>query len=364
MVSIDELLQLMMEKGASDLHLTVDVPPTLRIDGELVATEYEKLQEEQCQRLIYSLLTDKQKERFESTNELDLSFGIKNVGRVRMNVFRQRGVVGASLRAIPNYFMTFEELGLPPVVFDVVKLPVGLVLVTGPTGCGKTTTLASMMNYINEHRSGHIVTVEDPIEYVHPHKSCVVNQREVGSDTSSFGAALKHVFRQDPDFILVGEMRDLETISSALTIAETGHLVFATLHTTDATQSVNRIVDVFPPYQQPQIRSQLSFVLQAVFCQRLLPRASGKGRCLAVEVLRATPAIRNMIRENKTEQIPSAMQAGGKFGMQTMNWSLYGLYTRRQITYAQALAESPDADDLKRICKKEEGVVPQMNIKR
>ena len=363
MVSIDELLQLMMEKGASDLHLTVDVPPTLRIDGELVATEYDKLQEEQCQRLIYSLLTDKQKEKFESTNELDLSFGIKNVGRVRMNVFRQRGVVGASLRAIPNYFMTFEELGLPPAVFDVVKLPVGLVLVTGPTGCGKTTTLASMINYINEHRSGHIVTVEDPIEYVHPHKNCIINQREVGSDTSSFGDALKHVFRQDPNFILVGEMRDLETISSALTIAETGHLVFATLHTTDATQSVNRIVDVFPPYQQPQIRSQLSFVLQAVFCQRLLPRASGKGRCLAVEVLRVTPAIRNMIREEKTEQIPSAMQAGGKFGMQTMNWSLYDLYTRRQITYAQALASSPDAEDLKRICKKEEGVVAEMKNK-
>ncbi|MEE9316484.1 MAG: type IV pilus twitching motility protein PilT [bacterium] len=363
MVSIDELLQLMMEKGASDLHLTVDVPPTLRIDGELVPTEHEKLQEDQCQRLVYSLLTDKQKERFESTNELDLSFGIKNVGRVRMNVFRQRGVVAASLRAIPNYFMTFEELGLPSAVFDVVKLPVGLVLVTGPTGCGKTTTLASMINYINEHRSGHIVTVEDPIEYVHPHKNCIVSQREIGSDTSSFGLALKHVFRQDPNFILVGEMRDLETISSTLTIAETGHLVFATLHTTDATQSINRIIDVFPPYQQPQIRSQLSFVLQAVFCQRLLPRASGKGRCLAVEVLRVTPGIRNMIREEKTEQIPSAMQAGGKFGMQTMNWSLYDLYTRRQITYAQALTESPDVEDLKRICKKEEGVVAGMKNK-
>ncbi len=364
MVSIDELLQLMMEKGASDLHLTVDVSPTLRIDGELVPTEYEKLNEDQCQRLIYSLLTDKQKERFESTNELDLSFGIKNIGRVRMNVFRQRGAVAASLRAIPNYFMTFEGLGLPAVVFDVVKLPAGLVLVTGPTGCGKTTTLASMMNYINEHRGGHIVTIEDPIEYVHPHKNCIVTQREVGTDTSSFTEALKRAFRQDPNFILIGEMRDLETIASALTIAETGHLVFATLHTTDATQSVNRIIDVFPPYQQPQIRSQLSFVLQAVFCQRLLPRATGKGRCLAVEVLRVTPAIRNMIREEKSEQIPSAMQAGGKFGMQTMNWSLYDLYTRRQITYAQALAESPDVEDLKRICKKEEGVVTEMRTNR
>ena len=364
MVSIDELLQLTMDKGASDLHLTVDAPPTLRIDGELVPTEYEKLHPDQCQRLIYSLLTDKQKERFESTNELDLSFGIKNIGRVRMNVFRQRGIVTASLRAVPNYFMTFEELGLPPLVFDVLKLPAGLVLVTGPTGCGKTTTLASMVNYINEHRSGHIVTVEDPIEYIHAHKSCIVSQREVGSDTSSFTEALKHAFRQDPNFILIGEMRDLETIASALTIAETGHLVFATLHTTDATQSVNRIIDVFPPYQQPQIRSQLSFVLQAVFCQRLLPKANGNGRCLAVEVLRITPAIRNMIREEKAEQIPSAMQAGGKFGMQTMNWSLYDLYTRRQITYAQALTESSDVEDLKRICQKEEGVVVEMKSKR
>jgi len=364
LVSIDELLQLMMEKGASDLHLTVDAPPILRIDGELIPTEYEKLGEDLCQRLIYSLLTDRQKERFESTNELDLSFGIKNIGRVRMNVFRQRGIVAASLRAIPNYFMTFEELGLPAIVFDVVKLPAGLVLVTGPTGCGKTTTLASMINYINEHRSGHIVTIEDPIEYVHPHKNCIVSQREVGSDTSTFGEALKHVFRQDPNFILIGEMRDLETIASALTIAETGHLVFATLHTTDATQSVNRIIDVFPPYQQPQIRSQLSFVLQAVFCQRLLPRATGKGRCLAVEVLRVTPGIRNMVREEKTEQIPSAMQAGGKFGMQTINWSLADLYARRQITYAQALAESPDVEDLKRICKKEEGMVTEMRTNR
>jgi len=363
LVSIDELLQLMMERGASDLHLTVGTSPTLRIDGELVATEYEKLEEDQCQRLIYSLLTDKQKERFESTNELDLSFGIKNIGRVRMNVFRYRGMVGAALRAVPNYFMTFEELGLPPIVFDVVKLPAGLVLVTGPTGSGKTTTLASMINYINEHRGGHIVTVEDPVEYVHAHKNCIITQREVGSDTSSFAEALKHVFRQDPNFILIGEMRDLETIASALTIAETGHLVFATLHTTDAAQSVNRIIDVFPPYQQPQIRSQLSFVLQAVFCQRLLPKGSGKGRCLAVEVLKVTPAIRNMIREEKTEQIPSAMQAGAKFGMQTMNWSLYELYTRRQITYAQALAESPDVEDLKRICKKEEVLTPEVKTK-
>jgi twitching motility protein PilT len=305
-----------------------------------------------CQRLIYSLLTDSQKEKFEATNELDLSFGIKGVGRVRMNVFRQRGSVGAALRSIPQKMLTFEELNLPPVINEIMKLHKGLVLVTGPTGSGKSTTLASMINYLNENRTSHIMTIEDPIEYVHPHKQSIVNQREVGSDTNSFATALKYVLREDPDIILVGEMRDLETISAALTIAETGHLVFATLHTTDAASSVNRIIDVFPPHQQYQIRSQLSLVLQAVFAQQLLPHISGTGRVLAAETLIVTPAIRNLIREMKIEQIYLAMQTGGKFGMQTMNQALNELYAKRQLSYQTALEASTDPDDFKRILQK------------
>ncbi|MBI3292061.1 MAG: PilT/PilU family type 4a pilus ATPase, partial [Elusimicrobia bacterium] len=262
MLNMNDLLILLMEKRASDLHLTAGAPPMLRVDGELMPTPFEKLSPEVCQRLIYSLLTDSQKERFEANNELDLSFGIKGVGRVRMNVFRQRGSVGAALRAIPARILNFDELGLPTVTHEVLKIPKGLILVTGPTGAGKTTTLASMIDYLNEHRTSHVVTVEGPIEYIHFHKKCLVNQREIGTDTHSFPVALKYVLREDPDIILVGEMRDLETIEAALIIAETGHLVLATLHTTDAAQSVNRIVDVFPPHQQPQIRAQLSFVLQ------------------------------------------------------------------------------------------------------
>ncbi len=351
MVTISELLEIMMKKNASDLHLTVNSSPVLRIDGELIPTEYEKLTREQCQNLIYSLLSDKHKSHFEAHNELDLSFGLKGIGRVRMNVFRQRGVVGAALRAVPNYFMTFEQLGLPGVVYDFMKLHSGLVLVTGPTGSGKSTTLASMINYLNEQRTSHIMTIEDPIEYVHHHKKCVVNQREIGSDSESFTIALKHVLRQDPDIILIGEMRDLETIEATLTIAETGHLVFATLHTIDAIQSINRIIDVFPPHQQTQIRSQLSFVLEGVLSQRLLAKASGQGRCMAIEVLKLTPGIRNMIRDNKTEQIPTAMQSGGRFGMQTMNASLYELTSKNFITYAQAIAQSTDPEELDRLFK-------------
>ncbi len=351
MVTISELLEMMMKKNASDLHLTVNSAPVLRIDGELIPTEYEKLTREQCQNLIYSLLSDKQKSHFESHNELDLSFGLKGIGRVRMNVFRQRGVVGASLRAVPNYFMTFEQLGLPAVIYDFMKLHSGLVLVTGPTGSGKSTTLASMINYLNENRTSHIVTIEDPIEYVHHHKKCVVNQREIGADTDSFKIALKHVLRQDPDIILIGEMRDLETIEATLTIAETGHLVFATLHTIDAIQSINRVIDVFPPHQQSQIRSQLSFVLEGVLSQRLLSKASGQGRCMAIEILKMTPGIRNMIRDMKSEQIPTAMQSGGRYGMQTMNLSLYELTTKNLITYAQAIAQSSDPEELDRLFK-------------
>jgi twitching motility protein PilT len=352
MLNMQDLLMLLVEKKASDLHLTTGVPPMLRIDGEIVPTQYEKLSPEVCQRLVYSLLTDSQKEKFEATNDLDLSFGIKGIGRVRMNVFRQRNSVGSALRSISQKILSFEEINLPPVVYELMKLQKGLVLVCGPTGSGKSTTLASMINYLNENRTGHIVTIEDPIEYVHVHKNCIVNQREVGADTGTFASALKYVLRQDPDIILVGEMRDLETISAALTIAETGHLVFATLHTTDAAASVNRIIDVFPPHQQYQIRSQLSLVLQAVFCQQLLPHVSGTGRVLATETLVVTPAIRNLVREMKIEQIALAMQTGGKFGMQTMNQSLYDLYTKRMVSYQAALEASGDAEDFKRILQR------------
>lgn len=351
-LTIENLLFLMKEQKASDLHLTAGLPPMLRIDGNLVPTQYGKLTPEMCQKLVYSVLTDKQKERFETTNELDVSFGVKDIGRIRMNVFRQRGTVAAALRAIPSQPPTFEELRLPKIVNQLVDLPRGLVLVTGPTGSGKTTTLASMINYINEHRNAHIITIEDPIEYLFHHKNCIINQREVGSDTESFATALKYVLREDPDIILIGEMRDLETISAALTIAETGHLVFATLHTPDAVSSVNRIIDVFPPHQQQQVRVQLSFVLQAVLSQQLLLHASGKGRVLACEVLVATPAVRNLIREGKPEQIFTLMQTGAKYGMQTMNQALAELYTKRLITLDEALSVSSDPEELKKLIQK------------
>lgn len=351
-LTIENLLFLMHEKKASDLHITAGLPPMLRIDGNLVPTDFGKLTPDMCQKLIYSVLTDKQKERFETLNELDVSFGVKDIGRIRMNVFRQRGTVAAALRAIPSTPPSFEELRLPKIVNQLVDLPRGLILVTGPTGSGKTTTLASMINFINEHRNAHIITIEDPIEYLFHHKNCIINQREVGSDTESFATALKYVLREDPDIILIGEMRDLETISAALTIAETGHLVFATLHTTDAVSSVNRIVDVFPPHQQQQVRVQLSFVLQAVLAQQLLLHASGKGRVLACEVLVATPAIRNLIREGKPEQIFTLIQTGAKFGMQTMNQSLAELYQRRLITLEEAMNSSSDPEELKKLLQK------------
>ncbi len=351
-LSIENLLFLMYEKKASDLHITSGLPPMLRVDGNLLPTTYGKLTPEVCQKIVYSVLTDEQKEKFESTNELDLSFGIKDIGRIRMNVYRQRGSVAAALRAIPTKPPSFEELSLPKVVNDLVNLPKGLILVTGPTGSGKTTTLASMINYINEHRNGHIITIEDPIEYVFQHKNCMINQREVGSDTESFPSALKYVLREDPDVILIGEMRDLETITSALTIAETGHLVFATLHTTDAPSSVNRIIDVFPAHQQQQVRVQLSFVLQAVFSQQLLLRSTGKGRILAAEVMVVTPAIRNLIREGKPEQIFTHIQTGAKFGMQTMNQALAELCIKRQISLEEAMSVSMDAEELKKLLQK------------
>ena len=349
MASLSELFILMHQRGASDLHLTVGAPPILRIDGELVPTPFEKLTPETTQQLIFSLLNDQQKQRFDSTNELDLALGIKGIGRLRVNIFRQRGAVGAAIRSIPNQFKTFEQLGLPKAVEDLVNIPKGLILVTGPTGSGKSTTLASIIDYINERHTLHIVTVEDPIEYVHSHKKSIINQREVGQDTESFPTALKYVLRQDPNVILIGELRDLDTISSALTIAETGHLVFGTLHTNDCAQSINRLIDVFPPHQINQIRVQLSFVLQAVLSQQLLSNASGMGRALACELLIVTSAVRNLIREQKIEQIQLSIQTGAKFGMQTMNQSLANLCRARKITLQEAFLHSTDPEDLKRL---------------
>jgi twitching motility protein PilT len=352
MINMNDLLILMVQKKASDLHLTVGAAPALRVDGTIVQTPLEKLTPETCQRLIYSLLSDAQKQRFESENELDVSFGIKGLGRVRMNVFRQRGSVGAALRSVPSRFMTFEELGLPPSIAELLKLPRGLVLVTGPTGSGKSTTLASMIDRLNETRPNHIVTIEDPIEYLHFHKASIVNQREIGHDTVGYTQALKYVLRQDPDIILIGEMRDQETIAAALTIAETGHLVFSTLHTNDAASTVNRILDSFPPQRQEQARSQLSMTLQAILCQALLPHASGVGRVLASELLIVTPAIRNLVREQKIEQIYLAIQTGGRFGMQTMNQCLYDLWLKHQITTEMALENAADLEDLRRLLQK------------
>ena len=351
MVSIDVLLTQMFERKASDLHLTVGLAPTLRIDGEMTPTEHEKLTPEMCQDLVYSVLTDDHKEKFEKNKELDLSFGVEGKGRVRMNVFRQRGAVASVLRNIPSKILTFTELGLPPVATDLAKLPKGLILVTGPTGSGKSTTLASMIDYINANRAGHILTVEDPIEYVHYHKKCVVNQREVGSDTSTFATALKYALREDPDVILIGEMRDLETIEAALTIAETGHLVLATLHTTDAIQTLNRVIDVFPAHQQQQVRTQLSFVLQAVFSQQLMPRATGSGRCIAIEVLVANSAVRNLLREEKIHQLYGTMQTGQTDGMQTMNQSLVDLYRKQLVTYQEIQSRTMDPKELQRLVR-------------
>ncbi|HEY4486029.1 MAG TPA: type IV pilus twitching motility protein PilT [Nitrospiria bacterium] len=342
-----QLLQTMIEKGASDLHITTGTPPQIRVHGDLVPLNMPPLTPADTKQLIYSVLTDAQKHKFEEENELDFSFGLKGLSRFRANVFVQRGATGAAIRTIPFKIMTFEELGLPPIVKELVNKPRGLVLVTGPTGSGKSTTLATMIDSINSGWHGHIMTIEDPIEFLHPHKKCLVNQREVGADTKTFKTALKYILRQDPDVVLLGELRDLETIEAALTIAETGHLTFATLHTNSSSQTINRIVDVFPSSQQPQVRAQLSFVLEGVMSQQLLTKASGQGRALALEVMVPNPAIRNLIREDKVHQIYSMMQTGqSKYGMQTMNQSLFELYQKRQISYDDALSRSSIPEEL------------------
>lgn len=347
MANLHQLLQTMIDKGASDLHITTGSPPQLRVDGKLVPMNLPVFGASETKQICYSVLTDVQKHKFEENDELDLSFGIKGLSRFRANFFMQRGAVAAAIRTIPFKILSLDELNLPPVVGELVRKPRGLILVTGPTGSGKSTTLASMIDKINSERHEHIITVEDPIEFLHHHKKSVINQREVGADTKSFKQALKYVLRQDPDVVLIGEMRDLETIEAALSVSETGHLAFGTLHTNSAVQTINRIVDVFPPYQQPQIRAQLSFVLEGVLAQQLIPKASGTGRVMSLEILIPNPAIRNLIREDKVHQIYSTMQTGqSRYGMQTMNQSLLELYSKRIITYDDAIGRSSVPEEL------------------
>jgi twitching motility protein PilT len=341
-----ELLEEMVAKGASDLHITAGLPPQYRIDGNMATTQFPVLTGDDTRRLAYSILNDEQKKRFENDHELDFSFGVQGISRFRANVFQQRGVTAMALRQIPYQIHTFEQLGLPPICRQLINKTQGLVLVTGPTGSGKSTTLATMVDTINTTRKGHIITIEDPIEFVHQHKGCVVNQREVNSDTKSFPDALKYVLRQDPDVILIGEMRDRETIEAALTIAETGHLALATLHTNSTFETINRIVDVFPNGQQNQVRSQLSFCLSGVITQQLIPRAKGGGRVMALEVMVCTPAIKALIRDDKVHQIYGLMQAGQKHGMQTMNQSLHQAVVNKWITMDEALSRSTDVTEL------------------
>ena len=348
-ISMRELLEEMVRKKASDLHLTAGLPAQFRIDGEIVSSDSEPLAPEMTKALTYSILNEEQRKRFEIERELDLSFGVRGLSRFRANAFLQRGVVSIAIRQIPYEILSLKELGLPDVVDRLTNKNKGLILVTGPTGCGKSTTLASVVDKINTERRCHIITIEDPIEYVHHHKRCIVNQREVQADTHSFANALKYVLRQDPDVILVGEMRDLETIQAALTIAETGHLTLATLHTNSTYEAINRMVDVFPEHQQGQIVAQLAFVLEGVLTQQLMPRIGGRGRVLACEVLICTPAVKALIREKKIHQIYSHMQAGQKFGMQTMNQALYKLYVTREISLEEAMGRSPDIQELEQM---------------
>ncbi len=350
MIELQKLLEVMIEKRASDLHITTGAPPQFRVDGKLMSFDNTILTAPDTKRLCYSVLTDAQRHKFEEENELDFSFGIKGLSRFRGNIYMQRGAVAGAFRAISFDILNFSELGIPPVVNELIKKPKGLVLVTGPTGTGKSTTLAAMIDKINNERNAHIITIEDPIEYLHRHKNCIVNQREVNSDTKSFGAALRHILRQDPDIILIGEMRDLETIQAALTTAETGHLTFATLHTNSCVETINRIIDVFPPHQQTQVRTQLSFVLEGILSQQLIPKLGGKGRALAMEVLIPNPAIRNLIREDKIQQIYSLMQVGqSKFGMQTMNQALLSLVERHIISLEDAMERSHNLDEFRQM---------------
>ncbi|MEX0892237.1 MAG: type IV pilus twitching motility protein PilT [Gemmatimonadota bacterium] len=349
-VNLRALLDEMVKRGASDLHITAGERPMFRIDGEITRSSIEvELDPKQTLAIAYSILTEAQKKRFEVEDELDFSFGIQNLSRFRGNVFKQRGCVSMVVRQIPFKILTFEELKLPAITAKMAERPRGLVLVTGPTGSGKSTTLAAMLDKINKELKGHILTVEDPIEFVHKHQNCIVNQREVGADTNSFKDALKYALRQDPDVVLIGEMRDQETIAAGLTIAETGHLAFATLHTNSCAETINRIIDVFPSTQQSQVRAQLSFVLEGVITQTLLPRAKGSGRVAACEIMVCTPAIRACIRDDKIHQIYSIMQAGKKYGMQTMNDALYQLYVQSEITLEDALASSHDPNELLRM---------------
>jgi twitching motility protein PilT len=357
-VTLSELLKKLSEFGGSDLHITTNTPPQVRVDGHLRPLEgYKVLTSADTKQLAYSVLTDAQKHRFEENLELDFSFGVKGLSRFRANIFNQRGAVGAVFRAIPYEIKPFEALGLPTVVKELCNKPRGLILVTGPTGSGKSTTLAAMIDKINTDRHEHILTIEDPIEFLHNHKSCLVNQREVNADTRGFAEALRTALRQDPDVVLVGEMRDLETIESALRIAETGHLTFATLHTNSAASTINRIIDVFPSEQQSQVRAQLSLVLEGILCQALLPKAGGQGRAMALEILVPNAAIRNLIREDKVHQIYSMMQTGqDKYGMQTFNQSLATLYHKRQISLDVAMQRTSNADELRELIDRGSGL--------
>ncbi|ALC16926.1 pilus retraction protein PilT [Desulfuromonas soudanensis] len=349
-LGIHQLLKAMVDQGSSDLHITTGTPPQIRINGHMVPLKLPPLQPAETKQLCYSILTDAQKRKFEEENELDFSFGVKGLARFRGNVFMQRGALAGVFRLIPFKILTFDDLDLPPVVRSISRKPRGLVLVTGPTGSGKSTTLAAMIDAINSERHEHIVTIEDPIEFIHPHKKCIVNQREVGADTVSFKRAIKSILRQDPDVVLIGELRDLETIEAALTIAETGHLCFATLHTNSCVQTINRIVDVFPTNQQQQVRTQLSFVLEGVLSQSLLPRADGKGRAMALEVMVPNMAIRALIRDDKVHQLYSQMQMGQeKYGMQTMNQALFMLFHKKRISMDDALMRSSEPEELRQM---------------